>query len=1161
MRRFITILVFVSLIFPSVLCVHSQTLTNVIDSFNTNTYPNGTITNRWSNWFGSAFQSLSLDPTSDAQGNPASGSLKIVANFPANNQFTVWDGLNSISPGLNGVLFTNFQCDVRFAAGSATQVIGGTNTFGQLQFGMGTPTYGQDYFINGTVTVSATNTNWVHVSIPLNANSDTNLNNINNIFIHIWSGSSLLGASTLWVDNIQFVGMATNTGTITIDYTNTQQRIDGFGASSAWMSGTLATADADLLFNTNTGVGLSLLRTHIYPDGSTTEGNIAQQAQARGARVWSTPWSANPIYKTTNSANGGSFVSSVSNYTGYASQLAKYVALMKNTYGISLYALSIQNEPDAVVTYESCWWTSQQFHDFVPYLSAALTASNVASTKIMLPEDEGWQWNLATNSMNDPAVSNLVGVLGGHNYVYPPFPVTQFGNPCPKPLWETEHYIGTGSDDSITNGLSLAQEMHTFLAVCQVNAYHYWWLTGSGTGSIADNTANPAKRLFVMGNYSKFVRPNFYRIGATNTSVALVSAYKDTNSPNFVIVAANPGPYTVNQTFTLTNFPALGTLTQWVTSASLSLSNQGPVSVTNRSFNYTLQPLTVVSFVYSQPVTNPPAFVQQPASQSVLVGGSATFAPTLGGTPPFAYQWQFNGTNLLNATNATLTLTGLATNNAGNYTVVVTNSAGSITSAVATLTVLTGPTITLLTSDTIGYSSFDTQTDSGGLSASHWSNNTWPAPTNNYFTLIYMLRTPAGVGNVTFPGLSLTVSTGGFLNLKGNNGAVVTVNNLILAGGGIGNGNGGCTYTLAGNLNVASNSAFSLANDATRIINVSATLAGSGTITNGYAANGLGTIVYTGTNTGFTGTMITSAGTVLAAGSQGSLGGNPASFNPAQFVLDGGVFQPTASFALTNANSGVNVTANGGVLNIPTGVTLTVSNTLTGPGTLLSLGGGTLVLANTNSATGNLIISNGTLTLLGGATFKNYQLAISNGATLNLTGLTVPLAVSNSISLAGNLVATVQSTGTGSRLIASNLAFGGTLTLSNLGPAYAAGNTFPLFTATNYSGSFAGIIPATPGSGLVWDVSKLTVNGTLAIAALPSPVITGWQLGGNQLVLRGTNGGTAGSLFYTLAGTNLLLPFTNWPIVATNQFGPNGGFAITNPWTAGPQMYFLLRLP
>ena len=240
-----------------------QLITNVIDAFNTNTYPNGSITNKWSNWFGGAFQSLSLDPTSDANSNPNSGSLKIVANFPVGDrQFTVWNGYTGINPSLSGIQFTNFQCDIRFAAGSATNSSG---NFGGVQFGMGTVSWGQDYWNSGVV-IPASNTNWVHVSIPLNVNTDTNLAAIANVFVHIW-GAGLVGPSTLWVDNIEFVGMATNSGTATINYTNTQQRIDGFGASSAWMSGSLANSDADLLFSTNTGAGLSLLRTRIAPDG------------------------------------------------------------------------------------------------------------------------------------------------------------------------------------------------------------------------------------------------------------------------------------------------------------------------------------------------------------------------------------------------------------------------------------------------------------------------------------------------------------------------------------------------------------------------------------------------------------------------------------------------------------------------------------------------------------------------------------------------------------------------------------------------------------------------------------------------------------------------------------------------------------------------------
>ena len=96
----------------------AQLVTNVIDRFDTNSYPGGTITNKWSNWFGNAFQSLSFDPASDANTNASSGSLKIVANFPVTtDQFEVWNGISGFSPAINGFQFTNFQCDVRFAAG------------------------------------------------------------------------------------------------------------------------------------------------------------------------------------------------------------------------------------------------------------------------------------------------------------------------------------------------------------------------------------------------------------------------------------------------------------------------------------------------------------------------------------------------------------------------------------------------------------------------------------------------------------------------------------------------------------------------------------------------------------------------------------------------------------------------------------------------------------------------------------------------------------------------------------------------------------------------------------------------------------------------------------------------------------------------------------
>jgi hypothetical protein len=72
------------------------------------------------------------------------------------------------------------------------------------------------------------------------------------------------------------------------------------------------------------------------------------------------------------------------------------------------------------------------------------------------------------------------------------------------------------------------------------------------------------------------------------------------------------------------------------------------------------------------------------------VGGTVNFQVGAGGVPLF-FQWQWNGSNLPNATNITLTLSAVTTDLAGAYTVVITNSLGAVTSQVAMLTVQTVP--------------------------------------------------------------------------------------------------------------------------------------------------------------------------------------------------------------------------------------------------------------------------------------------------------------------------------------------------------------------------------------------------------------------------------------------------------------------------------------
>ena len=588
-----------------------------------NSYSGGHIGSVWMNWFGSGFQSLAWDSASDASNNPSSGSMKITANFnSSSNQFEVYDGQTGINPPLNGALYTNFQCDVRFAPGSATTTNGGVVTFGHLQFGIAVGN-SQDYF--GSVDVPSTNTNWVHVSVPVaDVTMDPNLGQINDVLIHIYGprypSSPSAALRPCGVDNLQFTGPpplppVTN-GACTVDSKVVFQRIDGFGASSAWRN-MWSTAQADMFFSTNSGtgigsngsnfafngIGLSFLRSRVAPGGTSIEQNIMQLAQARGATVWSTPWSPAANFKNNNNTTNGGFTGSVANYQAYAGQLANYVSSMKNTYGINLYALSVQNEPDAFVTnYESCNWTPQQIHDFVPYLYNALGSAGFGSTKIILPESENWQdpSNLTVTAMNDPNVAADVGIVADHNYDGANGPASLAKNTYGKALWETEVSLLSGSDSSIANRIYYAgADSFVYDRLAQVNAWHYWWLISGASGNegLADNNGIPAKRMYTTGNFSRFVRPNYYRINVTNiTGPIQISAYKDSLSSNFAIVAINSSSVTVTQVFNLTNFTT-ASVTPWITSTNLSLANQTPVTVTNGSFTYPLPGMSVVSFV------------------------------------------------------------------------------------------------------------------------------------------------------------------------------------------------------------------------------------------------------------------------------------------------------------------------------------------------------------------------------------------------------------------------------------------------------------------------------------------------------------------------------------------------------------------------------------
>lgn len=75
---------------------------------------------------------------------------------------------------------------------------------------------------------------------------------------------------------------------------------------------------------------------------------------------------------------------------------------------------------------------------------------------------------------------------------------------------------------------------------------------------------------------------------------------------------------------------------------------------------------------------------------AAAIGGSLTISSKVIGQGPFAYRWLVNGTNWLETTNATLTLTNIQLSSAGVYSLVVSNSYGFATNSVS---VTVSPTI------------------------------------------------------------------------------------------------------------------------------------------------------------------------------------------------------------------------------------------------------------------------------------------------------------------------------------------------------------------------------------------------------------------------------------------------------------------------------------
>jgi glucuronoarabinoxylan endo-1,4-beta-xylanase len=408
------------------------------------------------------------------------------------------------------------------------------------------------------------------------------------------------------------------------------QRIDGFGASDAWYAWEIHLFNAATqtkilndLFSTTSGAGLSLLRHRVPPEIEPLLGVwdwtqvyddvwLSKQAASRGvSQIWATVWSPPAWMKSNQNVNEGGEVEP-GFYQDYADYLATYVRYLGDQFGVPISAISIANEPDQTQSYESSNWTGQQFHDFIANNLMPTLQSSGMKTKVIIPEFSGWSDALAAQSLADPVTANFLGIVATHDYwmgITPFIDAISAG----KTIWETE-VSNLGTDDpSIADGLNWAEVIHQSLVVGQVNAWHYWWLfsdvgdtTGQSliSGTPSNNTFTTKKRLWTIGNFSRFVRPGAHMLSLSSNnpeSGVYVTAFAGNNGA-LTVVAINANSSATNLTVG-TNQAGDRSAVEYRTSATEDLKLIGTVPVTGETFTASLAAESVSTFVCQPPIT------------------------------------------------------------------------------------------------------------------------------------------------------------------------------------------------------------------------------------------------------------------------------------------------------------------------------------------------------------------------------------------------------------------------------------------------------------------------------------------------------------------------------------------------------------------------------
>ena len=290
---------------------------------------------------------------------------------------------------------------------------------------------------------------------------------------------------------------------------------------------------------------------------------IKQAIAAAGGKLtlFASPWSPPSWMKDNNDMlHGGKLKPAF--YQAWANYYSKFIKAYEKE-GIPVWGLTIQNEPMATQTWESCVYTAEEERDFLKnYLGPTLHKDGLADKKIIVwDHNRDLIYQRATTIFSDPEAAKYAWGLGFHWYedwsgadqvfnnvklVKESYPSKNilFTEGCNGPFkmgeindWKWGERYGRSMINDFNNGTVGWTDWNVLLdengGPNHVQNYCFAPIhADTKTGHVYYMNA-----YYYIGHFSKFIRPGARRIGSSaSRSPLLTTAFKNTDGSIAVIV-------------------------------------------------------------------------------------------------------------------------------------------------------------------------------------------------------------------------------------------------------------------------------------------------------------------------------------------------------------------------------------------------------------------------------------------------------------------------------------------------------------------------------------------------------------------------------------------------------------------------------------------------